>query len=129
MTRNTEYWIDTSLYDLEVARSLLEKEHYLYVAFLCHQCVEKMLKALFVHRTKSFPPKIHNLVRLSEMTEIRSTMSDDQILFLAELDPMNIEARYPTYKENIRNALTRQEAINIIDMTEAFAKWVKSIIS
>ena len=109
MNDNIKYWIETSLYDLEVAESLFKKKHYLYVAFMCHQSIEKMLKAVYVKKQNSFPPKIYNLLRLTEMSEIRPDLTQKQLVFLAELDPMNIEARYPSYKDNIRNALTKKD--------------------
>jgi HEPN domain-containing protein len=46
--KTINYWIDLSEYDLNVAESLLEKGHYLYMGFMCHQSVEKMLKAIYV---------------------------------------------------------------------------------
>ena len=123
---NINYWIETSLYDFEVADSLFSKKHYLYTAFLCHQSVEKMLKALYVKKHNVFPPKIHNLLKLVELTDIRSKMSEDQLLFLAELNPMNIETRYPAYKENIRSLISKKEAKNILTRKKELQKWLKS---
>ena len=93
---------------------------------MCHQSIEKMLKALYVKRHGSFPPRIHNLLRLIEMIEIRGLLSEQQLIFLAELDPMNIEARYPSYKEDIRNALTKIEAKKILLNTKEFTAWLQS---
>ena len=129
MESNCQYWIDTSLYDLEVARSLLAKKHYLYVAFMCHQSIEKMLKAIYVNKQNLFPSKIHNLVRLSEMADIRPKMSEEQMLFLAEIDPMNIEARYPSYKNNVRNIISRKEAKRILKMSKELVTWLKSQVN
>jgi HEPN domain-containing protein len=39
------YWVDISDYDMETAKSMLIGKRYLYVGFMCHQAVEKMLKA------------------------------------------------------------------------------------
>ncbi len=129
MNDTIKYWIETSLYDLEVANSLFGKKHFLHSAFLCHQSVEKMLKALFVKKHGSFPPKIHNLVKLAELSGIRSEMTEEQMTFLAELDPMNIEARYPTYKDNVRNLLNKQDAKNILTKSTKLLKWLQSRIN
>lgn len=40
-----DYWADLSSYDLDTAKSMLESKKYLYVGFMCHQAVEKILKA------------------------------------------------------------------------------------
>jgi HEPN domain-containing protein len=126
MSDNIKYWIETALYDIEVADSLYDKIHYLYSAFLCHQSVEKMLKALYVKKHNSFPPKIHNLLKLAELSDIRSKMSENHFLFLTELDPMNIEARYPSYKENIHNLLSKKDAKNILLKSKELLKWLQS---
>jgi HEPN domain-containing protein len=41
-----KYWIDLAEYDLKkkTARAMLKTKRYLYVAFICHQVIEKMLK-------------------------------------------------------------------------------------
>ena len=38
-SKTVAYWIKISEYDLEVAEAMLEKKHYLYVCFMCHQSV------------------------------------------------------------------------------------------
>ena len=40
-----QYWLDLTDYDLSAAKSLLKSKHYLYVGFMCHQVIEKSLKA------------------------------------------------------------------------------------
>ena len=52
------YWLDGAEYDLQTAKAMLETRRFLYVGFMCHQAVEKALKAVFVTRMlgeKSFP--------------------------------------------------------------------------
>lgn len=60
-----EQWIERAEYDLETAISLLKGKRYLYVAFMCQQSIEKMLKAYIASLGKN-PPLVHNLLRLSE---------------------------------------------------------------
>ncbi|HET7087843.1 MAG TPA: HEPN domain-containing protein [Anaerolineae bacterium] len=45
MRADTQNWIATAEYDLETARHMLATGRYLYVVFLCHLALEKMLKA------------------------------------------------------------------------------------
>ena len=40
----TYYWIEMSDYDFDTAKAMLETKRYLYVAFMCHQTIEKILK-------------------------------------------------------------------------------------
>ena len=49
------YWIDVSDYDLETAQAMLATARYLYVGFMCHQTVEKLLKGHYVEMTGQTP--------------------------------------------------------------------------
>ena len=91
-----DYWQSLAEYDLDVANSLLEKGHYLYVGFMCHQSVEKMLKACCVNAGVA-PPMIHKLDKLIELAGLRSVVSEEQLDLIDELMPLNIQARYPAY--------------------------------
>ncbi len=87
------HWIERSQYDLDTAKIMLETGRYLYVAYMCQQAVEKILKAIIARQGKeNFP--IHNLNRLAEIAMLRKRLSSDQFNFLAELTPYHIEARY-----------------------------------
>ena len=39
------YWLDIADYDLGTAEDLFKSKRWLYVAFMCHQVIEKTLKA------------------------------------------------------------------------------------
>ena len=43
------------------------------------------------------PPKIHNLVKLADLSKI--DFSEEDKLFLMEVNEFNLEARYPDYKQ------------------------------
>ena len=47
------------------------------------------------------PLKIHSLSRLAERTELDKELSEEQLDFIDTLEPLNIEARYPSYKERL----------------------------
>ncbi len=42
------YWIDIADYDLKTAEAMYRTGRWLYVAFMCHQVIEKTLKAIGV---------------------------------------------------------------------------------
>jgi predicted nucleotidyltransferase/HEPN domain-containing protein len=64
MRPDTQNWIALSDYDLETARHMLATGRFLYVIFMCHLALEKMLKAHFTEVTQSIPPKTHDLIYL-----------------------------------------------------------------
>lgn len=47
MTRDEKiaYWLDLADYDIETAEGLFVVKRWLYVGFMCHQVIEKTLKA------------------------------------------------------------------------------------
>ena len=50
MDGKVTYWIEMSDYDLETADAMLLTGRYLYVGFMCHQTIEKILKAYWANR-------------------------------------------------------------------------------
>ena len=45
MNDKVTYWTDLSDYDFDTAEAMLVSGRYLYVGFMCHQSIEKILKA------------------------------------------------------------------------------------
>ena len=48
-----EHWLDIAEYDLETAAAMQQSGRYLYTVFMCQQAFEKLLKAIYLQRTKS----------------------------------------------------------------------------
>lgn len=44
-TDKVTYWLDIADYDIDTAEAMYTTERWLYVAFMCHQAIEKTLKA------------------------------------------------------------------------------------
>ncbi len=118
------YWLDISCYDLDTAQVMLEGKRFLYVGFMCHQAVEKTLKALYVFKKNNNPPYKHNLKRLALQCDIYELMSDEQKDFLDQLNPLNIEARYPTYKKKLMESLSSKFCENMIIQTKELQEWI-----
>ncbi len=90
------YWLKSAEHDLEVAETLFQNQKYDWCLFIAHLVLEKALKALFVKRYNKLPHKIHNLVRLAEISNLKLT--EDQKIFLDEVNDFSLETRYPDYK-------------------------------
>ncbi|GAB1450544.1 hypothetical protein MASR2M47_06000 [Draconibacterium sp.] len=58
MNDKVKYWLELSEYDFETAEAMLSSKRYLYVGFMCHQTIEKILKAYFT----SFKEKCEILI-------------------------------------------------------------------
>ena len=126
MNDKVTYWIEMSDYDFDTAKAMLETKRYLYVAFMCHQTVEKILKAYWSNVLEEPPLKIHSLSRLAEKSGLDKDMSEEQTDFIDELEPLNIEARYPSYKERLMKSLTSDRCKEPIEQTDKLRTWIKS---
>ena len=62
MDEKIRYWVDISEYDLATAEAMLTTGRYLYVGFMCHQAIEKILKAHYQLMKEKMPPKTHNIL-------------------------------------------------------------------
>ena len=126
MNAKATYWIEMSDYDFDTAKAMLETKRYLYVAFMCHQTIEKILKAYWSNVLEEPPLKIHSLSRLAEKSGLDKDMSEEQTDFIDELEPLNIEARYPSYKERLMKSLTSDRCKELIEQTDKLRTWIKS---
>ena len=123
MDKIVTHWAERAEYDLETAKVMLDAARYLYVAYMCQQAIEKLLKALIAQQNKENLP-IHNLNRLAEIAEIRDDLSPGQFDFLAELTPYCIEARYGDYKQSLSEIINKEKAIEVYDKTEEIFQWL-----
>jgi HEPN domain-containing protein len=123
-----KYWVKISDEDLKVAKTMLENHYHLYTGFMCHQAIEKIIKAGYEKLKNESPPYIHDLPRLAEISGFYDLFSKEQKLFLNTLNPLNIEARYPDYKEQMAKALTSERCEQIYEQTKQLQQWTKEKI-
>jgi HEPN domain-containing protein len=78
---------------------MLKSKRYLYVGFMAHQSIEKILKAYYVKVCGETAPFSHSLSYLAKKAKIYEQLSEAQKLFIDLLEPLNIECRYPSHKK------------------------------
>ena len=123
MDKIIEHWMERSQYDLDTAKVMLDTGRYLYVAYMCQQTIEKILKAIIAWQGKeNFP--IHNLNRLAEIASLKNELNSDQFNFLADLTPYHIEARYGDYKESLSEIISEASAQQIYKKTQEIHEWL-----
>ena len=123
-----KYWIDLSDRDFSTAEWLIKGRYYLQAGYMCHQAVEKILKGYFTKMEEDTPPFTHNLVALAEKTGLYDLMNDQQKNFIETLNPLNIEARYPEYKNKIAQSMTKDVTQSILINTKELLQWTKQKI-
>lgn len=120
------YWLDLADYDMATAFDLYTMKRWLYVGFMCHQVIEKTLKAYWSKTMDVPPPYIHNLAQLAIKSELYAQFSDEQQKLIALLMPMNIEARYPEYKAELTQRMTQDFCKNLLENTKDLQLWIKN---
>ena len=113
-----DYWLKSAEEDLKTAESLFKSKRYHHCLFFCHLFIEKIIKALVVKKTKRQSPYGHNLLRLSELSGIK--FSQKQLDLLDEITSFNIEARYNDFKFKFYKKAT-------LDYTQIYFKKAKEI--
>ncbi|HOW24408.1 MAG TPA: HEPN domain-containing protein [Bacteroidales bacterium] len=129
MKANIKYWLDLSDYDFQTAKAMLISSRYLYVGFMCHQTIEKILKAYFTAVHNEIPPYSHSLSFLAKKADLYDEFTEDQKGFIDQLEPLNIEARYPLYKEKLLQSLTYEKCEELITETKIVQEWIKVKLS
>jgi HEPN domain-containing protein len=106
----------------------LKAERLLHSGFFCHAVAEKALKAVVAEKTGEIPPKIHDLQKLAVRGDVFNSLSDEQFSLMDKLTPLQIETRYPEYKEKVAKTLTVKYCEKLISETEGFLCWIKQLL-
>jgi len=125
MGSKTDYWLEMCDDDLVTAKAMLDAGRLLWMGFICHLVAEKALKAVIAEKIDEVPPKIHDLKTLAKRSKLMSDLSGKQLDLLEQLNPLQIEARYPEHKDKISATLTFEKCQKIYSDTERFLCWIK----
>jgi HEPN domain-containing protein len=117
--KQIEYWRQGSMEDWEVAVKLVQDGKSRHGLFFAHLALEKILKAIVCRHTQDVPPRIHNLIRLSELAGLK--LDERQADVLADMNQFNLEGRYPEFYPL---QLSPQEATGFITRSEEVLKWL-----
>lgn len=124
MNSKVKYWTELSDYDIKTAEAMLKSKRYLYVGFMAHQAIEKILKAYLVHIGSKTVPFSHSLSLLAKKANIYDSLSEGQKNFIDLLEPLNIEARYPTHKQQLLESLTQNRCSEILYNAQELQRWI-----
>ena len=122
VSKVVDYWLETADYDFDTAVGLFEIKKYSYCLFICHLCIEKMLKAAVVLEKKKHAPFSHNLVFLAEKSGIE--FKESELDLFAEMNEFNIETRYPDIKVNFYKKANKKFTEKYLHFTGEIRKWL-----
>ena len=118
-----KYWTLSSDNDYETMEYLFKGKNYSWSLFVGHIVVEKLLKAYYTKNIDTNTPYIHDLLRIAEKAKLK--LSEEQKNFIDMLEPLNIECRYPTNKEQLMKSLTDNKCKEILNNTKELQRWIK----
>ena len=118
-------WLDIVEQDLKVAELNHANNYWLYAAFLCHQALEKTLKAYWVSTKESDPPFTHSHTRLLNGCGLIEELTDEQLHFITLIEPMYIEARYPEQKLDAARMLNKEASSYLLNKTKELVQWIE----
>ena len=68
--KQISFWRDGAGEDLEVARELILHKHLRHGLFFLHLALEKIIKAHVCKNINDLAPRIHNLIRLTQIASL-----------------------------------------------------------
>ena len=123
MRKDTNNFIKSAEYDLNTAEFMLKSGRYIYVIFMCHLSLEKMLKAIATEITQKISPKSHNLIYLLKLGNIQ--LPSELFNFIAKINNASIVTRYPEDFSKILKAYPESIAEEYLSKTKEAYKCLK----
>ncbi|MDD2216656.1 MAG: HEPN domain-containing protein [Eubacteriales bacterium] len=133
------YWRILSDYDIETAQCLIQGKRWTYVAFVCHQAVERLLKGMHVYHTKKETPKTHNLNyifnRIIKEEAFLKEIKNKEAFHVEKLDFIEFMvdlmfyymSDYPfSYKKVMDRFIDEERAIEVYRETLKLLAWLKT---
>ena len=123
MLKATENWLAQVDYDLATAEHTLHVGRYIYVIFMSHLALEKMLKALVTEETRTLPPRTHNLIDLAQRSKLG--LSQTQRDFIGKINNASIVTRYPDDLLEMVVQYPETVAREYLEQTKELIAWLR----
>lgn len=108
--------------------SYVDTADYIFIHIVRGQeCTECSINALYQwdYIIAGTSPMSHNLINIAQSCGLNALMSEEQKLFISEIMPLNIESRYPSYKQALAEGLSEGKCRKLIDNTKSLQQWIK----
>ena len=116
------HWLAGAGEDLWVGRDLIARGRPRHGLFFVHLALEKVLKTQVCRATGEYPPKIDNLVRLSELLGVCPTQ--EHMKTFTDMDVLNQEG---CYSEPPPSPPTPSEIQDILARVEEVWRWLHTL--
>lgn len=123
MRADTQNWIAMAEYDLGTAQHMLETGRLLYVVFMCHLALEKILKAHVTETTQDIPKKTHDLIYLIKKANL--ILPKEQLEFVGKINNASVPTRYPEDLQKILKEYPKNVVEDYLKQTREVIRWLK----
>jgi HEPN domain-containing protein len=120
INKQIKYWTKGADDDLLTAELLIREKRILHGLFFCHLVIEKAIKAHVVKASGEVAPRSHNLIYLSEKTDL--VFEDETEIFMGILMKYQLQGRYPDYDPVLPDILKVNE---YFEKTKTLLQWLK----
>jgi HEPN domain-containing protein len=103
---------------------MLSTGRYLYVVFLNHLTLEKILKALVSTVTAEPVPRSHDLILLLKRSGI--ILESRHLEFLGKLNNARIPTSYPADIQQALKDYSKEVALSYLEQKEEVVSWLKA---
>lgn len=122
MRKDTQTFIKSAMYDIQTAQDMLDRERHVYVVFMCHLAIEKMLKALVTETTGRVAPKTHNLIYLTKLAGAK--LPQHLFDFITKINNASVVTRYPEDFMELIKSYTKEIALEYLKNSKETLSWL-----
>ncbi len=124
-----DYWLDAAQYDLQSAGVMLTGGRWLYVAFMCQQAVEKLVKGLYLLYLDDNVPRTHNIETLVKRfrDKLSVEVPAETIKLFDRLSVCYLNNRYPEYKDELSSQFDETTAGALYSQTKEVFAWLLTL--
>lgn len=122
MAKDPREWLNQAQYDLKAADTLFKNRHYIYAVFMCHLCIEKALKGIYLKNIGE-PPRTHNLIFFVEKLDLN--MPEELFDFIYSLNQASVPTRYPEDLAKMKMYYNKLRVNDMMTKTREALKWLK----
>lgn len=123
MKKETKNWLDMVDYDLMTARQMLDTDRHVYVIFMCHMAIEKILKAIVCEETNKVPPRTHDLIYLTGLGKVK--LNSNLLDFIGIINNAGIVTRYPEDLAKLVSSYPKEITKEYLEKTQEVIKCIK----
>lgn len=124
MTGRVRLWWQAAQDDWAAAHTLFAGGQWAASVFHCHECIEKLLKALYIHKKSKMPPPTHNLGSLVQKIGIKPSPERETALYM--LMPHFSISRYPDAADGVPSEKYNESlAKDLLEAAGKLKKWLE----